>query len=359
MLTGNKGEWSEIYTLFRIISDQKLFAGDSNLNRIKDLFYPIIKILRFESKEVYEYTIDSDIVIIKNNREEFRIPVKLFAKNAEILLSYLLKVQTSSFEIKEIEKFLISFNCKSLKAKSSSKSDILIQIHDLHTGSTPELGFSIKSQLGGASTLLNSSKSTVFRFKILGGDFSQKTINDINNIKTRSKIKDRIKFINDAGGTFEFIATDSSVFENNLTLIDSSLPVIISRMLYLYFTTDFSTISCLVDKITEDNPLSFNSQHKHPFYSYKVKRFLTDIALGMMPAKVWKGKLDTTGGFLIVRQDGQILCYHIYNRNEFEDYLFNNTRLDSPSSRRHNYGKIFEENGELFFNLNLQIRFNT
>ena len=32
MITGNKGEWSEVYTLLKVISDKQLFAGDSNLN---------------------------------------------------------------------------------------------------------------------------------------------------------------------------------------------------------------------------------------------------------------------------------------------------------------------------------------
>lgn len=103
--------------------------------------------------------------------------------------------------------------------------------------------------------------------------------------------------------------------------------------------------------------MKFDKTDKHLFYSYKIKRFLTDIALGMMPSKVWTGKYDATGGYLIVKADGEILCYHIYNKNEFEDYLLANTKLETASSSRHGFGKIYEENGELFFKLNLQIRF--
>jgi type II restriction enzyme len=77
----------------------------------------------------------------------------------------------------------------------------------------------------------------------------------------------------------------------------------------------------------------------------------------MMPSKVWTGKYDATGGYLIVKENGDVLCYHIYNRNEFEDYLLNNTKLDTASSTRQGFGEIYEENGELYFNLNLQIRF--
>ena len=49
-LTGNKGEWSEIYTLFKLLGDGVVYAGDQNLNKIQDLFYPIIMIIRQEKE---------------------------------------------------------------------------------------------------------------------------------------------------------------------------------------------------------------------------------------------------------------------------------------------------------------------
>jgi type II restriction enzyme len=113
----------------------------------------------------------------------------------------------------------------------------------------------------------------------------------------------------------------------------------------------------LVARIAKNNPLHFDAENKHKFYEYKIKRFLTDVALGMMPSKVWTGQYDATGGYLIVKENGDILCYHIYNRNKFEDYLLNNTKLETASSSRHKFGKIYEENGVLYFNLNLQVRF--
>lgn len=45
---GNKGEWSEIYALFKLLGDMKVFTGDENLNKMEDLFYPVLKILREE-----------------------------------------------------------------------------------------------------------------------------------------------------------------------------------------------------------------------------------------------------------------------------------------------------------------------
>ncbi len=77
----------------------------------------------------------------------------------------------------------------------------------------------------------------------------------------------------------------------------------------------------------------------------------------MTPSKVWNGIYDATGGYLIVKENGDVLCYHIYNRNQFEDYLFQNTKLETASSSRHEFGKIYSEDGKIYFKLNLQIRF--
>lgn len=357
MLTGNKGEWSEIYTLLKIISDKNLFAGDSDLNKIESLIFPIIKILRDESNGTYEYAYDSDLVIIKGNEEEFRIPISQFHEKAVLLLSKLKETTSATFSIPEIESFINSFNCVSLKAKSSVKSDIRIVIHDQRTGTTPELGFSIKSQLGGASTLLNAGKTTNFIYEIEDTVLSDNQIIEINDIDSRSKIKDRIEKIKSFEGVLSFSQTESSIFGNNLTLIDSALPKILAEIVYLFFTSGYSKMVDLVDEISKINPLGFNLESNHPFYTYKIKRFLTDIALGMMPSKVWTGKLDATGGYLVVKEDGEILCYHIYNRNEFEDYLLNNTKLETASSTRHEFGAVYNGESQLCFKLNLQIRF--
>lgn len=357
MITGNKGEWSEIYTLLKVISDKQLFAGDSNLNKIETLIFPIIKVLRDETNGTFEFSYDNDLVIVKNGEEEIRISVLEFQKQAHFLLTKLKAKTNATFSIPEIESFINSFSSHSLKAKSTVKSDIRIIIHDQRTGTKPELGFSIKSQLGGASTLLNAGKTTNFIFKINNLSLTQNQISEINAIESRCKIKDRIEKIIELGGYLKFHKTESSIFGNNLILIDSALPKIIAESLLLFFTSTFSTLVELTNQISTKNPLGYNLDSNHPFYSYKIKRFLTDIALGMMPSKVWTGELDATGGYLVVKDNGEVLCYHIYNRNEFEDYLFTNTKFETASSTRHEFGKVYEINNQLYFKLNLQIRF--
>ena len=249
MLKGNKGEWSEIYALLKVLSDKNLFAGDSDLKKIESLIFPIIKILRDESNGTYEYSYESDLVLVKGGDEEFRIPVSKFQDKAVLLLSKLKENTSAAFSIPGIENFINSFNCFTLKAKSSIKSDIRIIIHDQRTGTTPGLGFSIKSQLGEASTLLNAGKTTNFIYRIENIILSMDQIEKINNIDSRSKIKDRIEKIKELSGSLTFMKTENITFENNLTLIDSALPKIIAEVIYLYYTSGNSRIIDLINEI--------------------------------------------------------------------------------------------------------------
>lgn len=50
--------------------------------------------------------------------------------------------------------------------------------------------------------------------------------------------------------------------------------------------------------------------------------------------------------------------FHIVELENLKDYLFENIKLDTPSTTRHRYGKLYKEkDGKLFFKLNLQLRF--
>jgi type II restriction enzyme len=357
MITGNKGEWSEIYTLFKLLGDKQLFLGNKEIEKLEGIVYPILRVLRTENNGDFEYSIQDKIILISGGEKVLNIEISEFKQKAKFLLEKIKENRERTFSVPEIEEFMQSINCISLKASSTAKTDITIVVHDQRTNQQPTLGFSIKSQLGSPSTLLNAGKTTNFIFKISNVKLTLLQIEEINSISSRRKVMDRINSVLDSKGQFDFVKTEKKVFSNNLILIDSKLPEILSQIVYEFYSSKKSSILDLVENINSKNPLNFDVSNEHKFYEYKIKRFLTDIALGMMPSKVWTGQYDATGGYLIVKENGDVLCYHVYNRNEFENYLFNNTKLDTASSNRHDFGSIYEENGELYFKLNLQIRF--
>jgi len=362
MITANKGEWSEVYALFKLLTEGKLYAGDKDLNKIPNLIYPIISILRQESEDLLTYSpkLQHGIVEIQNGNSTFTINLCELKEITEFLLIEIKKKQpTASFPIPQIETFISQYNSKKIKAKSSAKSDIRIIIYDQKIGTTPELGFSIKSKLGKASTLLNASQATNFVYEIKNITLTPEEIDDFNELEFSVPIiQGRIQHLKSLGATIEFSHITNEIFNNNLILLDSFLPNIISEALYKYYTSSATSIREIFEYVACINPMQYPIQHKHPFYEYKIKKLLCEIAVGMMPSTVWTGNnIDATGGYLVIKEDGDVVCYHLYHRHEFEEYLYNNTRFEAASKSRHNYGSLFTENGKLYMTLNLQIRF--
>ena len=243
--------------------------------------------------------------------------------------------------------------CTKVKADNRKKADVVAVIHDRITSTKVPLGFSVKSMVGGASSLLNASGNTNFIFEVAGfiGD-----LDEINKISGGSKVRDRLKAIIEQGGNVTFVANSSKTFASNLKKIDTALPKFVARMLYRYFSGDNSSVNHLTESLFKDKTLSEFDLSKSD-YEYKIKNLLDAAALGMVPGTKWNGLTETHGGYIVVKQDGEVVCYHLYNRDEFSSYLYENTKFESAGTNRHKYGKLYEENGKLFFKLNLQIRF--
>lgn len=360
-LKGNVGEWSEIYTLIKLLGDGRLYAGDENMEKIESLFYPIIMILRQEVDNALNYVCNDKNILIETSSGNLllSVPASRFVEEAESLLRALKnrKKGKGSFEIPATEKFMHFIKCHVLKAKSADKADIRIKLHDQRTGINKEMGFSIKSQLGSRSTLLNASGATNFIYKVVGHKFTDTEIKDINAINSKEKVNDRYGAIKLKGGVLSFERISNDTFDSNLTMLDGDMTKLIAAILLTSAETGIKRFSELTQRLALDNPLKYKTDRALDFYKYKLKNLLTTVALGMVPAKPWNGYYDANGGYIVVKEDGDIVCYHFYDRNRFESYLFNNAELDRPSTTRHGYGILEKtEDGNLYFKFNLQVR---
>ena len=81
----------------------------------------------------------------------------------------------------------------------------------------------------------------------------------------------------------------------------------------------------LIDMLSECNLLGYRQSNVN---RYKFKKMLMAAELGMTAVKEWAGYDATTGGYIIIKKDGDILCYHLCNRDYFEEYLIRNTQFD-------------------------------
>lgn len=351
-LTANKGEWSELYVLYSLFADHKIAAANNNLEPTGH-FYHFLKIFRNDNPGehlVYDLSEQDKVKIISNRFPIRDVPTAGLSDKTKRIFAQIQNANESSFEIIEAERLMSVFSLSKIKANSGQKSDIVATIKDDIISETEPYGFSIKSRVGCPSTLLNASLGTNFIYKISGGYID---INEINSISTKSKVRDRLHEILRREGAFVELSMASKTFENNLKTVDTQMPKIISEMLLLYYLGYSNSMAELCHAAFKSGKFDLTEQQ----IVSKVRNFLKVIALGMVPQSEWNDRLSSYGGYIVVREDGVLVCYHLYNEDAFKDYLFENTKFDTPSTSRHKFGVLYEENGELFINLNLQIRF--
>ena len=377
----NKGEWSELYALYKLLSEQNLYPINIDNKNGQRLRMPILSILRHTEqylKAEYKIEEDGQVVINANGHNIIQIAKSDFDDIAPKLFEAIKKgapnedgTSDSSFELPEFDEFRKNTCCPNIKCYSKNlgngekdKSDLYIVIHDFVTGQTPIQGFSIKSEIGKPPTLLNATNLTNFKYK-LSENLPEEMVAQINsmvNKRGQADIKGRVRAILDQQVSLEFSTINPNakgdyVFLENLMLVDSMLPKIVSNLLVLSYSEDTRILSSLTDKLSEINPLGFPMKTNKKQYEAKVRRFVSDIALGMVPSAPWEAAHQAYG-MLVVNTKGGIDCYHIIYRKSLEDYLYENLKFETASASRYGFGKIETgSDGCQYFTLNLQLRF--
>ena len=334
MFIGNKWECAEVYVLLRLL------AGENK-------------------GEIKEYTAGEMISIYINGEKVKELPVTEFELEYGKLLNEINnKDSKCAFSVESTQNFMDRILCYKIFAPPTDKSDITVKIIDADTVYSPNIGSTIKSELGSSPTLLNAGKTTNFIYKIVHNYpdlmIEANEIYKVSGGKNYIDVRGRINKIIKENGTLEYRKMNNQIFEDNLVLIDSNMDKIIAETLLYFYKDGISNCNEMVEKLEQENPMNYGNVNA---YRYKFKKFLTAVALGMKPATVWDGLDEATGGYIVVTKEGNVLAYHIYNRNYFEGYLLSNTKYETASTSRHDFGEVYSENGEDFIKLNLQVRF--
>ena len=385
LLKGNIGEWCEIYVFLRLLASGRMDVADDTLTAIPNEFYKILAILRKEANSDNQYLRSDDRIIIKIKNdatgeiEEFSMSVEQFVKNADMLLDGLQHQKGRVAAYPRTQSFMQELKISSIK-DIGHKRDITISIEDFHNGMAQTLGFSIKSFIGKQSTLFNPGAGTNFIYKVEfpeGVNVDCDTFNAETYDGLPSKISARLAKIEELGGSVSFDSIQSDCLTQNLRTIDDALPVILANALLLKYTKSISSWAQIIEELNAQNPLGYRISANSPVYEVKIARFLQDAAMGMTPETPWSGFYDADGGQIVVKKDGDIVCYHIYELNRFRQYLLNATRIEQPSTgedennpghirldsktgkpkKPYLFGWLYQENGNFFLKINLQVRF--
>lgn len=366
---GNKGEWSELYVFLKLLAQGAVQAMDEKLEKAENIYYPINKIMRNEQGEQIDYVINGTKVIIVEvqSGKIMTVDRSVIEEQAKCLLKEIQKKRGNNkdgkFELPEMEEFAKYMKVKTMKADPKKPNDVFMQIDDTH--SSHDLGFSIKSFIGASPTLVNASQTTNFLYRVEGlpEELLKELKDEINNCNGDNKINRRMRKIKEKGGMLSFdgrFRNNTDIYKRNLAMIDGDMPEIFADMLLHFYdkraggNEGIGKWKTLLESMKECDPLKYEDTD---LYEYRLKKFLCACALGMKPGEPWDGRDKVNGGCIFVMKDGRILAYRIYNRNSFEQYLFDNTKLAPPSTNKHK-GNFMELYGEekLFINLNFQIK---
>ncbi len=352
----NLGEWSELYTLGYLLVHGGASAADEKQNAIPGNFHKVLRVILgnekndseieyFIGKAAIELMTDG-VVFATVNRDDIRLSLQ------HMLTELLDGSRKGTFELPEGVNLLKLLSRERISASSRQReSDLEIVLEDPATNvPTPRVGFSIKSQLGGRSTLLNASPATNFVYKIVPND--QSIRNPYPEFE-HGKHRQNLKKLYDSGYHLEFKNLANETFYHSLVLLDMQFPNLLAKVL-------------LNSYLSKEDSFETNTYHVFPREDvssrqpiFKLKEFLGAVAMGLRPNSAWDGDTTKFRGIIVVKIDGEVLFYYLYNRKNFEEHLFSELAFERPSTSRHKYGSIYSHAGEDLIKLNLQLRFKS
>jgi type II restriction enzyme len=250
-----------------------------------------------------------------------------------------------AFEMPIIQEIYQRLGLHSFKMSSQKKVDITLILSSNSGMSDQAQGFSIKSQLGSPSTLLNASAATNIYYNV---DSAEESIHlkeaelshyrDILNFCKANKIQ--IKYSDYA----------SQVFKDNLSFFGNDFPEFFAEVVRSYVSGDAKTR--LLSELVVVNSSGPRDLARREF---QMKSFLRAVALGLVPNSPWDGNLKGYGGYLIVKDSGELLCFLLENDDEFKSYLYLDTSLTTPKNDL--FAATTYEQDSARVALNAQIRF--
>lgn len=371
-MTLNKGEWAEFYVMLKLLGEGKLYTADKMLKKKLDSYLDILKVIRQEYEtQILEYIVDEKgaAVTIKpqGSDEVFEVvPMRQFSENALTLFNSIKHAKGSSVaapdSVCEFAQFIYVSKpkapaVKALKKLFGGKNDIIIEVRDGQTAIVSVMGFSIKSKFGQNATLFNAGSSSQFLFKL--SNCNDQTMVEFNAIKDGNGRGWSLckEYLSSHNIGMEFDRTQYPTYGNNLFLVRESMAKILAWCVYdrlVVSSTGYGVMET-VERMAEVNPLGVPSPAI--YYEKALKDFLMAGFTGMTAGNEWDGKEQVNGGYIVVMDDGDVICYHSSDRETFRDYLYRNTYFEYVSADKYSWSRIIKIDGEYFLPLNISVRF--
>lgn len=376
----NKGEWSEMYVFFKLIAERKIYVADKDMNKLRDVFLNIVSVIREEHKgKEYRYITGDKVRITLNGNEVAVIDSSLFSDNAKKVWAMITTNKSTTFSDEEVKEFLSSIFVENISSPAQKRSeyfggtaDIVLDTMDYRSGVNQIMGFSCKSDIDAAATLFNASgDNTNFRFEIVG-DFDDSKMDVFNRLYKETVKKgvkkkeiatgDRIKYLKENNVDLKFAEPIKKTAKENLIRCGGmEMPAIVGGMLkYYYYECGAASVDVdsSVKYLADTDFAGYGFDNLYETYRVKIANLLYSMFTGLRFSKTWTGKSDVSGGYIVVKRDGDVVAFHSCIADEFKDFLVDKLKFEGPSCSRHKYMSIYKgADGKYYLNLALQFRF--
>ena len=376
----NIGEWSEMYIFFKLMSDRKVYVADKDMNRLKDVFLNIISIIREENKgKEYRYFTGDVVKITLNGEEVATVDSFRFTDNAKKVWDMIISKKDTTFSNQEVIDFLSSIFIQNISSPAQKKSeffggtaDIVLNTMDYRSGVNQIMGFSCKSDIDAAATLFNASgDNTNYEYEIVG-DFDDEKMNAFNGMfhevtkkgvtKYEVATGDRMRYLKECGVDLRFVNPVKDVARQNLVRCGGmEMPKILGGMLkYYYFECGAASVGVedAIKYLADTDYVGYGFDDLYDTYRVKIANLLYAMFTGLRFSKPWSGRSDVSGGYIVVKRDGDVVAFHSCIADEFKDFLIDKLKFEGPSCSRHKYMEIYKkDDGKYYLKLALQFRF--
>jgi hypothetical protein len=298
-------------------------------------------------------------------------------KNSDIEAG--VKPKSIGLKSEHSQRILDLLGLTALRAKSGAKSDLYLTI-EASSGRLVPQGFSVKSQMGSRSCLVNHSGATIFKYEVLNASLEEIKALEDSYIYKKSSASKKPKILSSAkrgpativpallskqGVLIKFHSVVNDTFRDSLEMIDSHFPEALGMVILHRFKSGKSKIAELSEEPELKDflvSIGLSQRVAESYLSEKLKDLLRKFALGMQADRAWKDQAEVQGGWVLLIKDGKVVGYRFDNPDAFRAYLLEHTLIDTPSTSRvpkdsARVGRVYEQDGKLFITLSLIVKF--
>jgi len=321
--TFNRGEWSEFFTIMKLLFDGRI-AQDSHPRLISRL----VQYIEIYHVLYYPLTASREVRVMKKGESETVHNISGWGQLLRDAWQIIKQSQERTFECLPLEQMANQIGITRLKSPSNKKDDLTMLLEN----EQEPLGYSIKSEVSSQSAALNASARTHFVYSVKS-TISTEELNAISLVTGKTGgLKSMMRKIGPDG--LALVCVRDQKWEEDITI---SLLEPFAEVVKHYYFEEGGSIPNIVEKLVKQKFAKRTLQLSADAWIKRMKNLLYNV----MYAVDGDGNNSASGGLIVVKPDGSLMYHSWRDIGQTKTHLFESAQVDMPSTRRHDFGYVY------------------